>query len=57
RTTAQRAATKLAVRYYDPYQVLKCIGQVAYRLELPESSQIHPVIHVSQLKRSLGEAQ
>ncbi|CAA0819827.1 Unknown protein, partial [Striga hermonthica] len=28
-----------------------------YRLELPESSQIHPVIHVSQLKRSLGEAQ
>ncbi|CAA0840484.1 Unknown protein, partial [Striga hermonthica] len=57
RTTAQRAATKLGVRYYGPYQILKRIGQVAYRLELPESSQIHPVIHVSQLKRILGEAQ
>ncbi|CAA0840424.1 Unknown protein, partial [Striga hermonthica] len=57
RTTAQRAATKLGVRNYGHYQILKRIGQVAYRVELPESSQIHPVIHVSQLKRSLGEAQ
>ncbi|CAA0816697.1 Unknown protein [Striga hermonthica] len=57
RTTAQRAATKIGVRYYGTYKILAKIGKVAYRLELPGDSHIHPIIHVSQLKRSLGEAQ
>jgi hypothetical protein len=34
--------------------VLKRVGAVAYRLELPEEmSDIHPVFHVSQLRRCL----
>jgi hypothetical protein len=34
--------------------VLKRVGAVAYRLELPEEmSNIHPVFHVSQLQRCL----
>jgi hypothetical protein len=34
--------------------VLKRVGVVAYRLELPEEmSDIHPVFHVSQLRRCL----
>jgi hypothetical protein len=45
---------KLAPRYIGPYTVLKRVGVVAYWLELPEEmSDIHPVFHVSQLRRCL----
>ena len=47
---------KLAPRYIRPYQVLNKVGTVAYRIELPEEmSDIHPVFHVSQLRRCLKE--
>jgi len=39
---------KLAPRYIGPYQVVKRVGAVAYRIQLPEEmSDIHPVFHVS----------
>ena len=47
--------TKLMPNYYGPYKVLQNIGTMAYKLELPTSSQVHPIFHVSCLKKVIGE--
>ncbi|KAK4712763.1 hypothetical protein R3W88_018670 [Solanum pinnatisectum] len=47
---------KLSPRYVGPYEILKHIGNVAYELNLPsELASVHPVFHVSMLKKCIGD--
>ncbi len=49
-SVATKRNPKLSARYYGPYEIMERVGQVAYKLRLPENAQIHPVFHVSLLK-------
>lgn len=47
---ALRRNLKLSSKYYGPSKILQKVG--AYKLELPADAPIHPVFHVSMLKKS-----
>nr|XP_009757767.1 PREDICTED: uncharacterized protein LOC104210542 [Nicotiana sylvestris] len=43
---------KLSTRYIRPYRIIQRVGQMAYKLELPqEMSLVHLEFHVSMLKK------
>ncbi|XP_070014605.1 uncharacterized protein [Nicotiana sylvestris] len=47
---------KLSSRYIGPFEVLQKIGEAAYKLALPPIlSSVHPVFHVSMLRKYIGD--
>ena len=47
---------KLAPRYIGPFEIRSRVGEVAYRLVLlPELTRIHPVFHVSMLRKYISD--
>ncbi|XP_070042770.1 uncharacterized protein [Nicotiana tomentosiformis] len=47
---------KMSPRYIRPYRIIQRIGRVDYKYELPpEMSLVHPVFHVSMLKKLVGD--
>jgi deoxyuridine 5'-triphosphate nucleotidohydrolase len=53
RTEADRTrpSRKLAAKYSGPYTIKEKLSDVVYVLDLPESMKVHPVFHISRLKR------
>lgn len=47
---------EISICYVVPYEILKRVGKVACELKLPnELAQVHPVFHVSVLKKYIGD--
>lgn len=47
--------SKLSRCFFGPFQIIKRIGSIAYNLDLPATSHIHPVFHVSVLRKCIGK--
>ncbi|GJX24196.1 putative reverse transcriptase domain-containing protein [Tanacetum coccineum] len=47
---------KLAPRYVGPFEIVECVGPMAYQLKLPqELNCVHDTLYVSNLKKCLAE--
>ena len=48
---------KLSPRYIGPFMILNRVGEVAYKLALPPAlSNVHPIFHVSMLRKYIPDA-
>lgn len=49
-----KKASKLSPKYVSLFQVLAKVGELAYKLCLPSEAKLHPMFHVSLLKKKIG---
>ena len=50
-TQTKRPSKKLQPKYIGPYEVFEVISPVTYKLKLSDNLKIHPVFHISLLKK------
>ncbi|KAI0503897.1 hypothetical protein KFK09_014841 [Dendrobium nobile] len=55
KTVTNRRNEKLAPRYVRPYEVLEKVEAITYWLKLSPTTTIHPVFHVSKLRRVIED--
>ena len=49
---------KLIPFYVGPYEILQRVCKVAYEMKVPnELASVHPVLHVSMLKKCIGNSE
>ncbi|KAL3642925.1 hypothetical protein CASFOL_013740 [Castilleja foliolosa] len=52
----RRTSQKLSRHFYGPFAIIEKVGTMAYRLQLPDYCRIHPIFHVSLLRRFVGSS-
>ncbi|GMI65616.1 hypothetical protein HRI_000230900 [Hibiscus trionum] len=53
-TIKMRTCQKLAPKWFGPFRIVGRVGKVSYKLQLPKDSRVHPIFHISQLKKHIG---
>ena len=46
-----RPPKKFEDKYFGPFKIEKKLSNLAYKLKLPHSMKVHPVFHISLLKK------
>ena len=46
---------KLQPRFYEPYNIIRKVCEVAYELDFPANNKLHNVFNVSCLKKEVGQ--
>jgi len=45
----------LGAKYFGSFPIVAEVGKLAYKLPLPSTARVHPVFHVSQLRKHVGD--